>query len=188
MDYKDLLKNRRSVRSFTAKKVPLKILHEIIQDTCLAPSACNGQLWRFIIIQDVILMKKLSDESKKNGLIELKNNPNSLYKRFENLFKNPDSNLFYDATSLVFICGIKGLHTRENCSLAAAYFMLAATERELAICWIGLADKIIDPNLSKEIGLSDDLEIVAPIIIGYPTKIPGVPKRTPIILKEVENN
>ena len=52
MNYKELLEKRRSVRDYSEKKVPLNVIHEIIQDACLAPSACDMEPWRFIIIQD----------------------------------------------------------------------------------------------------------------------------------------
>lgn len=185
MDYKELIKNRRSVRSYTDKKVPLATLHEMIQEACLAPSACNGQPWRFIIIQDKDLIKRLSDESKKNSLLAISKDPKSQLKQFEKLFKNPAFNLFYNAPSLILICGMKSPFVREDCSLAVSYLMFAATERKLATCWIALGSNIQDPKLCKEIGLTKDLEIIAPLIIGYPTAIPELPKRTSIILKQL---
>lgn len=186
MDYNDLIKNRRSIRDFTDQKVPLKTLHEIIQDSSLAPSACNLQPWRYIIIQNVELIRRISDECKKNNLDIIKNNPNSFYKKFENLFKNPNYNIFYNANTLVIICAVAGPCINVDCALAASYFMFASTERKIGTCWIAWGEKIIDPNLREEIGLTKDLQIVAPLIVGYPKAIPGLPKRTPIILKEIE--
>jgi nitroreductase len=65
MDFRSLLKNRRSIREFQDREVPLGTVKEILQDTCLAPTASNGQPCRFVIIQDRGYMKRLSDESKK---------------------------------------------------------------------------------------------------------------------------
>jgi nitroreductase len=186
MDYKELLINRRSVRSYDNRKVSLEIMHEIIQEACLAPSACNLQPWRFIIIQDAHLIKRISDENKKNWLIEFKKNPNDFFKPFESSFKNPKYNIFFNATSLVLICGMKTSHYfREDCALAAAYFMFSATERQLATCWIGWGTKIHNDKMRMEIGLTEDHEIAAPLIVGYPKSIPSLPKRSPIILKEI---
>ena len=64
MDFKTLLINRRAIRDFQDKEVPLSVIKEIIQDTCLAPTATNRQPCKFIIIQNRDYMKKLSDESK----------------------------------------------------------------------------------------------------------------------------
>lgn len=186
MDWQDLLKNRRSIRNFSDKKVSIKILREILQEASFAPSACNLQPWRFIIIQNADLIKKLSDDSKKNNLQIIKNNPNSFYKRFESAFKNTSYNVFYNASSLIFVCAVDGPCIEQDCALAVSYLMFGATQRQLGTCWIALGDNIQDSNLKKEIGLTDDLKIIAPIIVGYPISIPQTPQREAIILKEIE--
>jgi nitroreductase len=66
--FAELLKNRRAIRDFQAKDVSLDVVKEILKESCLAPSASNGQPCQFIIINNKQIMKKLSDESKKNLL------------------------------------------------------------------------------------------------------------------------
>jgi len=186
MDFQELLKNRRSVRNFENKKVPLQLLYTIIQEACFAPSAMNQQPWRFIIIQNTDLMKRISDENKKNMLLEIQTHPDSPLKHYESSLKANHFNVFYNASSLIIICGKRHFSLREDCSLAAAYLMFSASEKHLATCWIGFGANIFDPKLRAEIGLTDDLEIVAPIAIGYATSIPECPKRSaPFILKEI---
>jgi len=53
MDFKTLLMNRRSIRDFQDREVPVSVVEEILQDTCLAPTMSNGQPCRFIIIRDL---------------------------------------------------------------------------------------------------------------------------------------
>lgn len=187
MLYHDLLKNRRSIRDFKPEKVDKNLLQEILQETCMAPSASNQQPWKFIIIQDQALMKKLSDESKKNLVNQIVTNINASasLRRYETILRNPDFNVFYNAPCLVLICGKNEYrHFVGDCALAASHFMFAATARGLGTCWIGLGDQINDPSVRKEIGLND-YQLVAPIIIGYPNKIPAASIRAvPIILQE----
>lgn len=58
--------------------------------------------------------------------------------------------------------------------------------RDLGTCWVDLGSRIYDSKLREEIGLTDDLAIVAPIIIGYPEAIPAIPPRNePVILKTI---
>jgi len=188
MEYKELLAKRRSIRDYLDKKVPLEILQEIIKDACYAPSACNGQPWRFIIIQNKDLIKRISDENKNYYLDEFKKDPHQFFKKFESLFQNPEYNIFYNASTLVMICGKRGLSHfwKEDCTLATAYFMFAATERQLATCFIGWGAHILNQQLRKEIGLTEDIEVVAPIIVGYPKTISTTAKRNePIILKTI---
>jgi len=187
MDFETLLKNRRSIRDFQNKEVPLSILKEIIQDTCLAPTASNGQPCRFIIIQNRDYIKKLSDESRKNLLSDLERIPESPLKNYEPYLRDEQTNVFYNAPCLVFFIGPKGVHSLDvDCGLTVAYFMFSATSRGLGTCWIGLGSHIRDRNILDDIGVPGDCQIVAPIIVGYPTCIPPASERhSPHILKVI---
>ena len=186
-DFFELLKKRRSIRDFENKKVPLEIINEIIKESCLAPSSGNGQPWRFIIVNNGDLIKRLSDESKTNILSYIEKNPDSPTKKYEAALRNPAFNVFYNAPCLVFIVGSKHIRSLYvDCSLAACYFMFSALQRGLGTCWIGFGTNIQNPDLLKQIGLPQDHIIVAPLIMGYPKSIPTVPERIdPQILKIV---
>src|SRR5690606_12298701 len=92
MDFVELLVKRRSIRDFLEKAVPPDTIMEIIKDSCLAPSAGNDQPWRFIIVGNKDLMKKLSDESKKNLLVDFAKNPSSPMKRYMQILQDPAYN------------------------------------------------------------------------------------------------
>lgn len=188
INYTELLKQRRSIRSYQDKEVSMDIINEIIQDACVAPSSCNNQPWRFVVINDKAMIKRLSDESKKNLLHYIATNPDSLYKRFEDRLSDPDNNVFYNAPSLIMIAAEKDYLPRYvDCSLCATYLMMAATARGLGTCWVHLGSKIQDKKLREDIGLTDDLEIIAPLILGYPKVIPKVyPRNEPIVLKVID--
>lgn len=178
MKYEELLKNRRSIRDYLDKKVEIALVKEILQDACLSPSHCNLQPWRFIVIQDKSLMKRISDECRKGLLSHIEKNPAGFFKRFENTLKKSRFNIFYNAPTLVMIVGKKDqLFLREDLALCAAYFMFAATARNLGTCYIGLAQDINNLNLKKEIGIEEGEEIIVSIIIGYPQNSPIAPER-----------
>lgn len=185
MDFETLLKNRRSIRDFQNKKVPLSIIKEIIQDTCLAPTASNGQPCRFIIIHDRDCIKRLSDESKKSLLDDLVRNPNLPLKQYEAALRDEMFNVFYNAPCLVLFVGPKDVYSLDvDCGLTASYFMFSATSKGLGTCWIGLGAHVRDKKILDEIGVPSDCRIVAPIIIGYPESVPPVlERRSPDILK-----
>jgi nitroreductase len=186
-DFFDLLKTRRSIRDFEGKNVPLDIIGGIIRESCLAPSSGNGQPWRFIIVNNRALIKRLSDESKRTLVSYIEQNPDAPVRKYEDALRNKGFNVFYNAPCLVYIIGPKEISSVEvDCTLAASYFMFSAAARGLGTCWVALGKHIQDPGLLEEIAMPEDCEIVAPIIVGYPKNIPDVPERMePQILKTV---
>jgi len=178
MDFKTLLTNRRSIRDFQNREVPLSIIKEIIQDSCLAPTAGNGQPCKFIIVQNRDYIRILSDESKRNLLSDLERNPNSTIKNYEAYLRDEKFNVFYNAPCLVYVIGSKNLHSLDvDCALTVAYFMFSATSRGLGTCWIGLGAHIRDRKILDDMGVPVGYHIVAPVIVGYPTSIPPASER-----------
>ncbi len=190
VDFPQLLQSRRSIRNFLEKEVPTPLLKEIIQECCMAPSSANNQPWRFVVVKDKTLIRKLSDQSKAHHLSAIEKNPASPNQKLAAVLGNPGFNIYYNAPCLVFIVTprhLPGRHADWDCSLAACYFMFSATARGLGTCWIGLGSDITDPRIRAEIGLSDEYRIVAPLIIGYPKEIPCIPPRNaPQILNVIE--
>jgi nitroreductase len=185
MDYAELLQERRSIRDFQDKEVSPELVREVIQDACLAPSAGNGQPWKFIVIRNLDWIRRLSEESKKNILSQIEKDPNSPMKKYEAVLRGKDFNVFYNAPCLIYIVGSRDARSLVvDCTLAACYFMLAATARGLGTCWVALGAELRDPLILRAIGLPEGYRIVAPMILGYPKSIPCAPARKdPEILK-----
>lgn len=187
MDYHDLLKNRRSVRAYRDEPVSTELLKEIIKESTLAPSSGNNQLWRFVIVNNKGMMKRISDESKINILARIEANPNDYAKRYETALRNEAYNVFYNAPALVIVAGPRDhKNLFVDCALCASYVMNGASARGLGTCWVNLGSDVRDEALRSELGLTPDLAIVAPLIIGYPQSVPAAPKREePVILKVI---
>lgn len=188
MDFRELLNVRRSIREFDEKEVPLPLIQEIIADGCEAPNGGNRQPWAFSIITNKDLMKRLSDESKINILLEIDKNPTSSLATYKMALQDKGFNVFYNAPCLIYIAGLRNVHSATvDCTLAASYLMLSAADRGLGTCWVNLGSVIKDKTLLKEIGLPDDYAIVATLILGYPVKIPAkTPREKPKILKVMQ--
>lgn len=60
-DFLEFLKNRHSVRAYSNTPVEKEKINRIIEAGRLAPSACNGQPWRFIVIDDPDLKDQIAD-------------------------------------------------------------------------------------------------------------------------------
>ncbi|MDA8124157.1 MAG: nitroreductase family protein [Deltaproteobacteria bacterium] len=180
MDFETLLINRRSVRNYRDKEVPLPLIETILEDTCLAPTAGNRQPCRFVVIRDRALIKRLSDDSKRSLRDDLTRTPDIPAKRHEERLNNEAFNVFYNAPCLIYIIGPDDLPSLNvDCGLTAAYLMFSATARGLATCWIGLGAYVRDRRLLDEIGVPEGQRIVAPIILGYPEAIPTAAERHP---------
>jgi len=178
--YGRLLRERRSIRDFTDKPVSTDLIHALIEESILAPNASNEQPWKFTIVRHRSLIERISDESKKNILARIESNPVDPSAKYAQVLRNSSYNVFYNAPCLVIISGEQGrrnLHV--DCALAAGYLMMSAAARGLGTCWINMGADIQDTGLRAQLGLDDDLEIVAPIILGYPNRIPAAPKRKP---------
>ena len=59
------MKSRRSVRHFSDKPVPLKAIKNIVMTAASAPSGANKQPWKFIIVQDAEMKRKIRIAAEK---------------------------------------------------------------------------------------------------------------------------
>jgi nitroreductase len=185
MDFKELLEKRRAVRDYEDREVPLELIKNLISDSIKAPNASNAQPWKFIIVNDKAVMKRISDDSKKTLIAGIEKDPNSPMKGYLEVLKNENFNVFYNAPCLVAVVArAKGATVATDCGLLAAYLMFAAAERGLGTCFVAQGAEVRDPELVQEIGLPEGYRIWAPIILGYPKTIPPTPERKePVLLK-----
>lgn len=70
MELIDGIHSRRSVRNFTGEPVAGEDLKKIIEAGTWAPSGLNNQPWRFVIISDESLRRRLSVLTKYRSIIE----------------------------------------------------------------------------------------------------------------------
>jgi len=191
MEFSELLVNRRSVRNFEDRDVPVELIEEIIADSIKAPNASNKQAWNFIIIKNKEYIQKLSDISRQGFIDSVARNPDSPLKEYASgLKERKNVNFFFNAPCLVYITGPTNVSTiREDVGLLTAYFMFSATARGLGTCWIGMGGGVRDKAVLEEMGLPKGHHLIAPIVIGYPKsgKIPPMRERKePTILRIIE--
>lgn len=60
----DLIKKRRSIRDFSTKKVPLKVIENAIMSAGSAPSGANMQPWHFVVVSDPQLRQQIRKEAE----------------------------------------------------------------------------------------------------------------------------
>lgn len=60
-NFLSLIRSRRSCRKYSDKAVEKEKIERIIEAGRLAPSACNAQPWKFIIVDDRSILQDLSE-------------------------------------------------------------------------------------------------------------------------------
>ena len=136
----ELLNKRQSDRAYLSKPIEKEKLDRIIEAGRLAPSACNAQPWKFIVVDDQELKNKVADcsSSKVLGMNHFtKQAPVHIVIVEEN------ANFTSNAGSL-----IKGKHfPLIDIGIAAEHICLQAAAEELGSCMLGWFDEPKVKNL-----------------------------------------
>lgn len=61
----ELLNSRRTVREYSAKSVPIELIKTAIQTAGTAPSGANMQPWRFVVVADAEIKRKIREAAEK---------------------------------------------------------------------------------------------------------------------------
>ncbi len=174
---------RRSVRSYKPEQVTTDVLKTLLEAAIWAPTSMRKEPWGFVIVQNKALLQTLSDRAKPLFIEELKRNDMNA-----DIWTHADSNLFYDAGTLIIICGRTNSHLPvADCWMAAENMMLAACAMNCGTCVIASALPAIRlPEIKSTLGIPADYTPVAPIIVGYPLADSESSKRSaPLILNTI---
>ena len=184
------LKNRRSYKlPFENKIVDKKIIEECIELAGWAPSAHNGQFWKYCIIEKGNFRKKLLDKMNEKLRDDLLNNGKS--EVFINAKINKTRINFLEAPILILLCldttdleqypdtermqneFILGV---QSISTSATYLLLAFEMKKLAACWY-CAPLFAKEIVKKTLKLPISYVPMAFFTVGYPIKEVKAPKR-----------
>ena len=126
----DLMQQRRSIRKYLDKPVERDKLNLCLEAAQLAPSACNAQPWKFIVVDDKALKDRLC-ETAFGGIYSL-----SSFAREAPVMVAAVA----DQASYASRVGSLIRNTRFyliDLGIAGEHFVLQAQELGLGTCWIG---------------------------------------------------
>jgi nitroreductase len=153
----NLVKTRTSCRNYLAETVSPEAINYCLEAARWAPSACNKQPWRFIVVDAPELKQRIS----AGGLLPGVPMP-----------------WVAQAPVIVVICVRKTILTHWlaplisgikyhliDIGIAGEHFVLAAQEQGLGTCWIGWFNK---KSVKKILNLPNELEPVSMLTLGHP--------------------
>lgn len=179
MSVMDAINLRRSVRAYQDAPLDRDTINALLAAAVRAPTAIHEEQWVFAVVQGRAELAKLSAAIRAPLVIE----GEQAVPASHVLHRPPDGefNFFYDADTLILICAVPmGPYVTADCWLAAENLMLAACAMGLGSCVIGsAAPGLNQPHIKAELGIPEEINIVAPIIVGVPRADAQPTQRTP---------
>ena len=150
----DLLRKRRSIRSYTGEPVSRESLEILVEALLRAPSSRNINPWEYIVVDEPSLLARLA-AAKEHGSGFLKQAPLG-----------------------IVICadGTKSDVWVEDCSIAAILLQMTAQSLGLGSCWIQIRNRRHDAVSTAEVyirsllGLPEKVVVEAIVAIGHPAE------------------
>jgi len=152
MNVFDAIKLRRSIRSFEDRPIEEEKLLRVLEAGRLAPSAKNRQEWRYVIVKDKELRRKIAVAS---------------------------NNQYFIAEAPVVIVGcatmvdyvLSGGQPAYTIDVAISmdHMTLQAVEEGLGTCWIGAFK---EDEIKRILNIPTEMRVVEIMPLGYPKFLP----------------
>lgn len=150
MDFYEVIRTRRSIRSYKPDPIPDDVLMRVLDAARIAPSGRNLQPWKFIVVRDAELKRRLAIACH-------------------------DQMFIAEAPVVIVACGYNirwnrgeymgDLSMLVDVSIAFTHLILAARAEGLGTCWIG---SFSNEEVKKILGIPKDVNVVAITPLGYP--------------------
>ena len=143
MDAIEVLKTRRSIRSYTSQPIAREVIEDLIDCGRLAATAINIQPWEFVAV------------TTREGLVRL--GEIAIYGKF----------IAACAACIVVFCK-EGTWYLEDGSAASENILLASKAHGLGSCWVAGDKAEYAAEVCKALGAPADYKLVSLIALGYP--------------------
>ena len=158
MDFLQLAAKRQSVRRYLDKPVEREKIERCLEAARLAPSACNSQPWKFIVVDDPELKTMVANQTfgkvlsfnrftlEAPAVVLIVAEQQTAFARFAGFIKKRPLKYF-------------------DIGIAAEHFCLQAAEEGLGTCMLGwFKSKVI----KKRLGIPRNKRVELLITLGYP--------------------
>jgi len=183
-----IMKGRRSIRRFKPVPVQKELLDFILEAAKWAPSAGNRQSWRFIVVTESEMRRKIGEiyQRIREGELDLLPPDSRYYKAMsERLKSNFYRDMFAGAPVNIVVCGVPKESFRmrtyvQDCAVTTQNMLLMAHALSLGSVYINF-DRPEHVDLVKQIQklleVPEDVKIMAILPLGYPDEQPAAPPR-----------
>ncbi|AVM58588.1 NAD(P)H nitroreductase [Bacteroides heparinolyticus] len=159
MDFLQLAASRQSDRAYDkARVVEPEKLERILEAARLAPSACNAQPWKFVVVTDPELSAKVGKAAAGLGM---------------NKFAKDAPVHILIVEESMNVTSFLGAKIKDkyfpliDIGIAASHIVLAAESEGLGSCILGWFD---EKDIKKLTGIPANKRLLLDIAVGYPLK------------------
>lgn len=153
---KDCIYGRRTVRKYTDERIPDEIMREILNAAVHAPSACNFQAWKFIV---------LNDETKKQ---EFLNEYGDGCRGGRPMIENCQQGVLVTYRNDLGVSGRVFSDYIQSAAAAVQNILLMASAYGIGCCWI--CDLPKPEKIRKVFQIPENYDVIAFVSMGYPQK------------------
>ncbi|MHC4088916.1 MAG: nitroreductase family protein, partial [Planctomycetota bacterium] len=159
VDVLEVVRNRRSIRSYADRAVEDEALRRVLEAGRLAPSASNRQAWRFIVV---------TDPQRRQGLA-----------------RAAAAQQFVAQAPVVLVACTEMREGQRfelgscliDVTIAVTQMALQAVAEGLGTCWV---TRFYEAQVKQILGIPDEVHAVQLLTIGYPSEEPEPQSRLPL--------
>lgn len=148
----EIIRNRRSVRTYTQQSIARETIEEIVDCARMAPTAMNEQPWDFVVITDRAALASIPPMLGHAEFIA-------------------------NAAFAVLVLTKETMYGLEDCCAATENLLLAASARGIGTCWVAGSKQDYTPKVAAAFGAPTDRQLVAIVSFGYPAETPQTEKK-----------
>ena len=196
MTVMEAIKGRRSIRKYKPAPVPDAVILQLLECARLAPSMSNSQPWRFVVIKDSLIKKKLVEYAYNLRFIESApciivccvdlsvRTQKDARRRLKELMID---GTYADVGNISYVLpeilnpDIDPAQLLSECefdsAIATEHIVLAATALGLGTCWIGMLE---NDKVHQLLNLPEEIRVVKLLVLGYPAQSPLPRPRIPL--------
>lgn len=187
MELLESIEKRTSVRSFSSEKVKIEDIREMVRRGGLAPSVNNFQPWRFILVENRLILNELASMiSEKYNQLKFKESKVSA-----NIKKQAEwySTFFTEAPALLVLVmseyetilekgvylsheeinKIRGYPDIQSAGACIQNILLSAVDLGYGACWLS-GPLIAKDEIELRLSLGEKEKVICFVAIGIPAK------------------